>query len=73
MIPIMIVMNGKSTPPQLPPHQKRILNRLIRLLKSGIEGKYIPYPNEELHEVIKHAKRRIPKHKRISRILRYTS
>ena len=38
--------------------------------KWYLEGKYIPYPNEELHEVIKHAKRRIPKHKRISRIFR---
>jgi ELP3 family radical SAM enzyme/protein acetyltransferase len=38
--------------------------------KWFLDGKYIPYGNDDLKVVIKHAKRRIPKHKRISRIFR---
>ena len=34
------------------------------------DGKYVPYSNEQLYEVIKYAKREIPNHFRISRIFR---
>ena len=38
--------------------------------KWFLEGKYVPYSNEELKEVIKHFKRIIKNNKRISRIFR---
>lgn len=34
------------------------------------DGKYVPYSNEELKEVLKYAKRHVKPHKRISRIFR---
>ena len=38
--------------------------------KWFIDGKYVPYSNEELKEVLKYAKRNIQPYKRISRIFR---